>query len=99
MNKRIVAMGLVVILLLCFASSALALTGTVKVSTWLKLHKSASTSSTTLAYLKNGTIVEILDNASKTNGFFHIKGYSYTDHHNWTGGKVRSGYASADYIA
>lgn len=98
MVKRIVAIGLVVVLLLCFASSALAITGTVSVSTWLNLRKKASTSSTIIAYMKNGTVVQILDNANITNGFYRIKGESYTNHHNWTGKATRTGYGSANYI-
>ena len=98
MTKRIVAMGLVAVLLLCFASSALAIKGTVSVSTWLNLRKKASTSATIIAYMKDGTEVEILDNANKTNGFFHIKGDSYLNHDKWTGKDTRTGYASADYI-
>ncbi len=98
MNKRIVAMGLAVAMLLCFASSALAISGTVSVSTWLNLRKEASTTSTIVAYMKDKTTVEILDNANKTNGFFRIRGESYKDHHNWTGKATRTGYASAAYI-
>lgn len=96
--KKLVSMALVLVLCFCFASSAFALTGTVKVSTWLNLRKEPKSNSTVIAYMKNGETVTILDEANKTNGFFHIRGYSYTNHDNWTGRAERTGYASASYI-
>lgn len=98
--KKLVSMALVLVLCVCFASSAFALTttGTVKVDTWLNLRKSASTSATIIAYMQNGTKVTVLDEANITNGFYHISGRSYTNHHDWSGKATRTGYASASYI-
>ncbi len=99
--KKLVAMTLV--LCFCFASSAFALTtiGTVTLKdddSWLNLRKTASTSSTVIAYMQNGTVVTILDEANITNGFYRISGRSYTNHHDWSGKATRTGYASTSYI-
>lgn len=96
--KRITCLVLVFALVFCFAGTAFAISGTVHVSTWLNLRKSPSTDAVIIAYMKDGTPVTILDEANKTNGFYHISGYSYTNHHDWSGGAYRTGYGSASFI-
>lgn len=96
--KRIIAIVLALALTLCCTTSAFALTGTVQVSTWLNLRKAASTSAGIRAYMQNGTVVTILDNGNKTNGFYYIYGYGYADHDTWSDGAYHYGWGHSDYI-
>ena len=54
--------------------------------------------------MKNGTIVTVLDTMNLTNGFYHIRGESYSTHPNsdgtggWTGKATRTGYAYHSYL-
>lgn len=105
--KRAFCIVLALVLMLCLASSALALSGTVRVSTWLNLRKSANTSSGLEGYMRNGTPVTIWDDGNKTNGFYRISGWSYSHHAPkdkldddslWTGGATRIGWGHSDYI-
>lgn len=102
--KRAFCIVLVLVLMLCFTSNALAFQGTVKVKTWLNLRKSPSTGAGINGYMQNGTIVTVLDTMNLTNGFYHIRGRSYTTHPEsdgtggWTGQATRTGYAYHSYL-
>lgn len=102
--KKLVCIALVLVLLFAFASNAFAFQGTVNVKTWLNLRKKASLSAGNRGYMKDGTIVIVLDTMSLTNGFYHIRGESYLTHPNsdgtggWTGKAIRTGYAYHSYL-
>lgn len=98
--KKLVSMALVLVLCVCFASSAFAIDGRVNVSTWLNLRKAASTTSGIRAYIKNNTQVEIIDGLGQDSGFYHIRSESYMNHDTWDveGKATRIGYASMKYI-
>lgn len=105
--KKLVCFALVLVLLFAFASNAFAFQGTVNVKTWLNLRRGPGDNYTTRGYMRNGTIVTVLDTMNLTNGYYHIRGYYY-EHHApkndlnndslWTGRTLGEGYAYHSYL-
>ncbi len=95
--KRIICLTLALACVLSVASTAFALTGTVTGGR-LNLRKKASTSSTIIGYIPNGSTVTILDKGSVTNGFYHITAPSYKSGQTASDCVDRTGYGMQKFI-
>lgn len=71
--KKTLSLILVLVLLMMLAAPAYALTGTVKVGTWLNVRKGPAKSYATIGYLMNGDKVQVYEKYPDT-GYVRIIG-------------------------
>ena len=95
--KRVVCLVLVLVCVFSMAATAFALTGTVTGGR-LNLRKSASTKSTVIGYIPDGTTVTILNGGSVTNGFYKITAPCYKSGQTAADCVERTGYGMKKFI-